>query len=237
MPAHDRGVTGDGDMLLEMENCMRRLGGNVSFHLDSFTVKRGEKVALTGPSGCGKSTLLNLASGLLPTHEGKVRLMGHDLARLSASRVDGLRGRHIGFVYQSFHLLEPLTALENVLAGIRFGRSRDVANPGSAARDLLERVGLRHRSHHRPAHLSVGERQRVAIARALAGRPDMILADEPTASLDTATGREVLTLLLELVEAEGSALVLVTHDNDLADGLPRRFDCRNLVTTAAGSAP
>ncbi|MCC5876084.1 MAG: ABC transporter ATP-binding protein [Candidatus Sumerlaeia bacterium] len=231
MELQGRGTSDGNQPLLAISDCRRQLGNGVSFQLDRLEVAHGEKIALTGPSGCGKSTLLNLASGLLPVDEGSVRLLGHDLGRLSHSRVDALRGRHIGFVYQSFHLLDPLTALENILAGLRFGRSKSVASPVSAAKDLLERVGLRHRSHHRPAQLSVGERQRVAIARALAGRPELILADEPTASLDTATGREVLSLLLELVDAEGAALLLVTHDADLAARLPRLFDCRDLVTT------
>lgn len=219
----------DKARLLTMEDCHLRLGEAVRFHLDQLEVLPGEKLALTGPSGCGKTTLLNLASGLLRPESGKVTLLGHDLGSLGASKVDALRGRHIGFVYQSFHLLEPLTAVENVMAGLRFSRSREVSKSGEAARELLSRVGLRHRTHHKPAQLSVGERQRVAIARAMAGRPDLILADEPTASLDVATGREVLNLLLELVDTEGAALLLVTHDEELASRLPRRFDCRDLV--------
>lgn len=192
----------------------------------------GERLALVGPSGCGKSTLLNIASGLVRPRQGEVRLAGASLTAMSPGQTDDWRGRHVGFVFQGFHLLEPLSALENVLAGMRFGRAIARHEQRERAVELLGRVGLGSRLRHRPGELSMGERQRVALARAIAGRPAVILADEPTASLDPATGGAVLDLLLEMTAAEGAALLLVTHDEAQAALLPRRFDCRGLVTAA-----
>lgn len=192
----------------------------------------GEQAALVGPSGCGKSTLLNIASGLIRPRGGEVRLAGRALTAMRPGEVDDWRGRHAGFIFQGFHLLEPLTALENVLAGMRFGRAIARRDQRPRAAELLRRVGLGTRLHERPRRLSMGERQRVALARAVAGRPRIIFADEPTASLDPATGAQVLDLLLEIAGQEEAALLLVTHDEEQAGRLARRFDCRGLVRPA-----
>jgi predicted ABC-type transport system involved in lysophospholipase L1 biosynthesis ATPase subunit len=173
-------------------------------------VRAGEWVAIMGPSGCGKSTLLNVVAGIDRPTTGSVRLLGRDLDALGESERARLRLLEIGFVFQRFHLLSVLTAMENVelpMSEARVGRRerRD------RARELLTYVGLEHRLHHRPPQLSGGEQQRVAIARALGNRPGLLLADEPTGELDAATGEEILDLLSRL-NAEGTTLVTVTHD-------------------------
>jgi len=221
------------DPLIQLREVSLVLGrsprGEVRFSLEAFEVEAGEAVALTGPSGCGKSTLLNLVAGLRRADAGTLRVGGEDLARLAPSALDRHRGRLCGMVFQSFHLLAPFSALENVLIGLRFG-----ARPRGGLREravaALERVGLAHRMEARPAELSVGERQRVAIARAIAGEPALLLADEPTGSLDPATSAEVFELLKETGTESGRTLVMVTHDRELAAALPRRFDCGALVT-------
>jgi putative ABC transport system ATP-binding protein len=179
----------------------------------SFRAERGESVGLVGPSGSGKSTLLMVIAGLERVDRGRVVVAGHDFAALDEDRLALLRGAEIGFVFQSFHLLETMTALENVavpleLAGLSgaFGR----------ARLALRRVGLDDRLAHYPAQLSGGEQQRVAIARALVADPAIVIADEPTGNLDRATGREVADLLLAAVSERGATLILVTHDEALA---------------------
>ena len=177
-------------------------------------IGRGEAVALVGPSGSGKSTLLNLMGGLDRPTSGEVWVDGEDLARASQKRLVEHRKHRVGFIFQSFNLLPHRTALENVelpmtLAGLSTGERR------ARARELLERVGLGPREGHRPSQLSGGEQQRVAIARALTMRPQILLADEPTGNLDSATGEEVMRLLSDL-NASGLTLVLVTHDMAVA---------------------
>jgi ABC-type lipoprotein export system ATPase subunit len=219
--------------ILRLENLRFTLGRNsaapLEFSLPEFSLQPGEQVALTGPSGCGKSTLLNLISGLCKPEAGSICFQGKDLAGCSNAALDAYRGRNIGFIYQTFNLLEGFTALENVLVGMRFGRSIPSGEQKSRAIALLERVGLAHRLHARPSRLSVGERQRVAIARALANRPGLLLGDEPTGALDPETGVQVFDLLQEICASEGCALLLVTHDLTLAEKLPRRFDCSGLL--------
>jgi ABC-type lipoprotein export system ATPase subunit len=207
----------------------RTAESTVTFALGDLAVAQGEQVALTGPSGCGKSTLLNIVSGLVRPDAGSVVVAGQDLGALSTAGLDGFRGRNIGFVHQTFNLLDPLDALENVLVGMRFGRAVARGDRRRRAAELLGRVGLAHRSHARPARLSVGERQRVAIARALANHPRLLLADEPTGALDPATAESVFALLLEETVREGCTLLLVTHDHDLAARLPRRVECHDFV--------
>ncbi|MCZ7573683.1 MAG: ABC transporter ATP-binding protein [Ardenticatenaceae bacterium] len=180
----------------------------------SFTVQRGELVAIMGPSGSGKSTLLYLLGCLVRPTGGIYRLGGRDVTRLSGSQLAQVRGRWIGFVFQSFHLLPSLSALRNVeLPALYNGGAQ--AERRERARWLLERVSLGERQHHRPAELSGGEAQRVAIARALMNDPTLILADEPTGNLDSTTGHEIMALLAEL-RGEGRTVVVVTHDARIA---------------------
>ena len=218
---------------VEIRECRLRLGmaGTevVSFQLDALRIEAGEEVALTGPSGCGKSTLLNLIAGLRRPDAGSIVVQGTALERLSASQLDTFRGRTMGFVFQTFNLLESFSAVENVMVGMRFGRARPHGERQACAAALLQRVGLQRRLQARPGRLSVGERQRVAIARAIGNRPALLLADEPTGALDPATSAVVFQLIREVCREEQCALLLVTHDLDLAAQLPRQVDCRGLI--------
>jgi putative ABC transport system ATP-binding protein len=182
-------------------------------HPTSFQIARGQAVAITGPSGSGKSTLLGLIAGLDAPSTGTIRLDGVEITTLGEDRLARLRGEKIGFVFQFFHLLPSLTAYENILVPMEIA---GVANPHPRARTLLGNVGLSDRGHHYPSQLSGGEQQRIAIARALANDPPIVLADEPTGNLDTATGRQVIELLVEVNRQRGRTLVLVTHDAELA---------------------
>ena len=170
-------------------------------------------VAITGPSGSGKSTLLGLIAGLDAPTSGQILVGGTDITTLGEDALARLRGTHIGFVFQFFHLLPSLTALENVRVPMEIAGARDAERRGRA---LLDEVGLSERGHHYPSQLSGGEQQRVAIARALANDPPLLLADEPTGNLDSTTGRQVIDLLLQVNRSRGTTLVLVTHDADLA---------------------
>jgi putative ABC transport system ATP-binding protein len=185
-------------------------------------VARGEIVAVTGPSGSGKSTLLGLLAGLDRPSRGRVAIAGTELAGLDEDRLSAFRGRHIGFVFQSFQLIPTLTALENVRVPAELLGQRAVTGPAS---QLLERVGLADRAHHYPAQLSGGEMQRVAIARAVITAPPVILADEPTGNLDSHAGEDVLALLFEL--GRESATVLVTHNPDIAGRADREVRLRD----------
>jgi putative ABC transport system ATP-binding protein len=182
-------------------------------HPTSFTIARGSAVAITGPSGSGKSTMLGLMAGLDAPTTGRIRLDGTDITGLGEEELARLRGRLVGIVFQFFHLLPSLTALENVLVPLEIAGARD---PARRARALLDDVGLTDRRDHYPSQLSGGEQQRVAIARALANDPPILLADEPTGNLDSATGRHVIELLVAINRDRGRTLVLVTHDPALA---------------------
>jgi putative ABC transport system ATP-binding protein len=186
----------------------------------SFVVAPGESVAIVGASGSGKSTLLGLMAGLDRASAGEIHLLGQELSRLDEDARARLRAGQIGFVFQSFHLLPSLSALENVALPLELA---GVAEPSALAREWLERVGLGARLQHTPRQLSGGEQQRVAIARAFSSRPQLLFADEPTGNLDRATGERIIELLFELNRAQGTTLVLVTHDEALATRCDRRL--------------
>ncbi len=219
--------------MVKVENCRRKLGPGVEFFCESFQADAGERVALWGPSGCGKSTLLNIVSGLLRPDDGTVEVAGKQLHKLSQGGLDRYRSEHIGFVFQTFNLLTPFTALQNVLLGMRFSETLPSKEWKGRATELLERVGLGHRLHSKPTTLSVGEQQRVAIARALANKQEVVVADEPTGSLDPRTSDEVMDLLIEMCSEENVTLLLVTHEDEVASRLERRFECRGLVSEVA----
>jgi putative ABC transport system ATP-binding protein len=179
----------------------------------SFSIDRGRAVAITGPSGSGKSTMLGLMAGLDTPTTGRILLDGTDITSLGEEELARLRGRLVGIVFQFFHLLPSLTALENVLVPLEIAGVRDAER---RARALLVDVGLEARGHHYPSQLSGGEQQRVAIARALANDPPILLADEPTGNLDSVTGHNIIELLVSINRERNRTLVLVTHDTELA---------------------
>ena len=184
-----------------------------------LVVARGELVALMGPSGCGKSTLLHVLAGLEPADEGSIEIAGARLDGLGAAALARMRRRHVGLVFQFFHLIEHLTALENVALAALVGGARQ-HDALARARELLDRLGMLERAGELPAQLSGGQRQRVAIARALANRPTLLLADEPTGALDSAGAAEVLDLFRQL-NARGQTIVMVTHSPEVAAGASR----------------
>jgi putative ABC transport system ATP-binding protein len=190
-----------------------------------FTVRRGETVAIVGASGSGKSTLLSIVAGLDTPTQGTVHIDGDDLFAFDEDRRAALRAAKVGFVFQSFQLLANLTALENVMLPLELAGRRDAR---VAATAMLQRVGLGERLNHYPKVLSGGEQQRVALARAFVVRPAVLLADEPTGSLDFATGEAVMALMFELNREQNTTLVLVTHDRGIAERCDRR------ITIAAG---
>ena len=189
-----------------------------------FTVDSGDTVAIVGASGSGKSTLLGLLAGLDLPSTGRVVVDGQALFDLDEDARARWRARHVGFVFQSFQLLPQMTALENVTLPLELAGARDATSRG---RDLLERVGLGDRLDHYPRTLSGGEQQRVALARAFVSRPGLLFADEPTGSLDHATGRRVIDLMFELNRQTGATLVMVTHDPALAERCGRSLALRS----------
>ncbi|SPA43950.1 ABC transporter ATP-binding protein [Cupriavidus taiwanensis] len=201
-------------------------GSLAILHDVTFSVTPGETLAIVGASGSGKSTLLGLLAGLDLPSTGTVRLQGQDLYALDEDQRAAVRGRHVGFVFQSFQLVAHLTALENVMLPLEL--RGETAQVRERAVDMLQRVGLGARLGHYPRTLSGGEQQRVALARAFVARPDILFADEPTGSLDTATGEAVIALMFELNRDAGSTLVLVTHDRSVASR------CGRVLTIDAG---
>jgi putative ABC transport system ATP-binding protein len=193
-------------------------------HPLDLKIASGEFMAIVGPSGSGKSTLLGLLAGLDAPSTGEVLIDGTDITRLGEDDLARLRGARIGFVFQFFHLVPSLTALENIQVPMEIARRRDAVARG---RQLLDEVGLADRGHHYPSQLSGGEQQRVAIARALANDPPIVLADEPTGNLDSGTGRHIMELLLAVRRTRQSTLVLVTHDAELASLADSRLTLRD----------
>ena len=198
----------------------------------SLQVHAAERVAITGPSGSGKSTLLHVAGTLERPDHGHVRIGGQDVSALTDAALSAVRGRRIGFVFQQFHLLDHLDAVQNVALGLLY-RGGQARARRAAAVAALDRVGLAGRLGHRPGQLSGGERQRVAIARAVAGQPGLVLADEPTGNLDSAAGQQVIALLAGLA-ADGTAVVIVTHDPAVAAAMDRRVVMRDGRIVADG---
>jgi putative ABC transport system ATP-binding protein len=212
--------------VLEFTDVSKSYPGGVTALRDvSLRIDAGELVGIVGPSGSGKSTLLNLAGLLDRPTAGRISVAGYDVAALRDRQLSALRAGRIGFVFQSFHLADRVSALDNVADGLLYCGIRRVERRRRAA-TALERVGLGHRLDHAPHQLSGGERQRVAIARAIVGRPALLYADEPTGSLDTASGDVVLRILRDL-HAAGTTVVVITHDRDIAAGLPRCLSLRD----------
>lgn len=188
----------------------------------SLDIQKGDFLAIVGSSGSGKSTLLHILGALDSATKGDVILLDQSLLSLSANKQAKLRNQHIGFVYQFHHLLADFTALENVSMPLLIGGTKP-AQAKKMASDVLERVGLGHRLEHRPSELSGGERQRVAIARALVNKPDLVLADEPTGNLDQTTALGIYDLMRQLNRDFGTAFLVVTHDDDLAQKMDKQF--------------
>jgi putative ABC transport system ATP-binding protein len=188
-------------------------------------IDEGELVAIVGPSGSGKSTLLHVMGTLERPSGGVVRIAGEDTSTMSDTQLSGLRARRLGFVFQQFFLLDGLSVLDNVADGLLYRGGR-LAERRQLAQAAIERVGLGHRMGHRPNQLSGGEQQRTAIARALAGRPALVMADEPTGNLDSTTGASILELLRELHD-EGTTILVITHDHEVAAAMARRVEIKD----------
>lgn len=186
----------------------------------NMTIDKGEIVSIVGPSGSGKSTLLGIIGGLDTPTEGSVQIDGVEISDMGENQLTDLRNEKIGFIFQFFNLIPSLTAVENVSLPVQFARKRGF-NPEKRAKELLTTLGLGDRLNHRPTELSGGQQQRVAIARALANNPPLVLADEPTGNLDTASGEIVLDTLQSIREEFGTTIVIVTHDNELAETADR----------------
>lgn len=209
--------------MLEIKNLKKSYqepdGGELPIlDIPAWSVNAGEQVVVVGASGCGKTTLLHIIAGILRPTSGHVLIDGWDTPLLSEAERDQFRARRLGYVFQTFNLMQGFTALENVLLGMTFAGDRI---DKKRARQLLERVGLGHRLHHKPGQMSVGEQQRVSVARALANQPKLVLADEPTANVDVGNQQHVIDMLRGTCEEEGVALILVTHAPEVAKQFSR----------------
>jgi len=193
-------------------------------HSVDLTIPDGEFVSITGPSGSGKSTLLGLIAGLDAPSSGDIKIDGQSIIAMNEDRLAELRGKKIGFIFQSFHLIPSLTALENILIPMEIA---GLPKAAAKAAELIKDVDLSGRAHHYPAQLSGGEQQRIAVARAFANGPSILLADEPTGNLDSNNGRHVFELMVQMNKKHGTTLVLVTHENELANRSQRRISLRD----------
>ena len=222
--------------MIELQNISRTVPSGDTMltilHPLDLGIEAGGVVAITGPSGSGKSTLLGLIAGLDAPSSGRILIDGSDITAMSEDALARFRGSHIGFVFQFFHLLPSLTAIENVRVPLEIAGAKD---PGARADALLAEVGLSARRHHYPSQLSGGEQQRVAIARALANDPPLLLADEPTGNLDSATGHQVIQLLIDVNRRRRTTVVLVTHDAELAAHADTTIALRDGRIVAAGA--
>ena len=208
--------------MIHVENIVKRFGELEVLHGLSFSVERGEIVSIVGASGAGKSTLLQIIGTLMSPDAGSVTINGRDVAGMSDNELSEFRNRHVGFVFQSHHLLEEFSAVENVMMPMLIAGVKRAEAQRRAA-ELLELVQMSHRLEHRPSALSGGEQQRVAIARALANNPSVVLADEPTGNLDTATREQIQRLFFDLRERTNQTFIIVTHDEALAEKSDRKI--------------
>ncbi|ACF14865.1 ABC transporter-related protein [Chloroherpeton thalassium ATCC 35110] len=199
---------------------------NPTLSISNLAIEDGDAVAIVGKSGSGKSTLLNLIAGIVTPESGQIVVKGTDITRLSESKRDLFRAENIGYVFQTFNLIQGLSALENVLLAMNF--CGKVKQPEARAKILLERVGLGEKLHKKPSQLSVGEQQRVAQARAIANEPHIILADEPTANLDDKNTEVVMNLLEEFSRENGRILILVTHEKEVAERFPKQLELESI---------
>jgi len=228
MRAFNEQIDGSDDVVLELRDVVKEYPTDPPTRIlqgVNLTVRRGELLAIVGPSGSGKSTLMNIIGSLDRPTSGLVRVAGHDVSTLSDADLSALRGNAIGFVFQQFFLLSGMSSLDNVADGLLY-RGLPRAERRARAVQALDRVGLGHRMNHNPEKLSGGERQRVAIARALVGRPAVVLADEPTGNLDSASSASIMALLHEL-HADGATIAVITHDREIAETLPRQVAVRD----------
>ena len=206
---------------VEVEDLKFGYGTAPVIAIERFRLEQSETCALIGPSGCGKSTFVHLLAGLLTAVAGSVKILGQDLAGLSETERDRFRGRHVGFVFQRFHLMPALSVRENLIIAQRLARAERSSTHIDA---LLERLGLGGLDHRKPGALSQGQAQRAALARALVHKPELVIADEPTSALDDDNAKEALALLGEVAAESGAALLIVTHDHRVRGHLSRDFD-------------